>query len=151
MFTFKLTKISPLGEADPTYGQKYWGAAEGESLEISFVTKAQGIAPGATITAEEKSIKTTNAGKEYAFLKKVKVNGGSSSAPVRAGKPVVDPHTMYVAYSKDIVVALIAAGYKPGTEEFSMLFEAACSRVTLGANALEMVATGESVKESGGF
>jgi hypothetical protein len=94
--------VSPLGEYDQKFGQRYYGKAHDTDMDISFnLMNPVNFEDGDEIEFEEKVIKekgpqSKNPGEEYLFLKKVKrANSGpqeaggreSSSSSVAQAKP----------------------------------------------------------------
>ena len=83
---FTAKKIMPLGDNDPKYGQRYWGAVEESDMPVSFnLMIPVDIIEGTTLEFEERLIKETGPnskkpGTEYLFLKKVKVEGRALEA-----------------------------------------------------------------------
>lgn len=70
-----VNQINPLGDYDEKYGQRYWGHVHDSDYEVSFnLMNPVNIEPGDTLDFEEKVIKESKKGKEYLFLRKVKVN-----------------------------------------------------------------------------
>lgn len=79
MFTYTLRNPKPLGNDDPTYGQKYWASAEGVDTAVSFnLTGGQTVHDGSTITAEVSENRfTKEKNTPYQLLRKVKVQDGA--------------------------------------------------------------------------
>ena len=73
---YTVNQIAPLGTFDEKYGQRYWGKVHEADMDISFnLMNPININKNDKLTWEEKLIKESKSGKEYIFLKKVKVNG----------------------------------------------------------------------------
>lgn len=75
--------------------------------------------------------------------------GGHSGGGGRGGS-VADPHAMYTAYAKDLVVALIASLTEPTSDKFKTEYEAALAFVTKGAKVLESAAKPDETTQTGG-
>lgn len=73
-FTYKLDKVSKLGEYSETYGVTYWCEAVDDLTPIKFNSQNQDIKEGDTITAEERAERKSTKGTVYYQLKKVKVS-----------------------------------------------------------------------------
>ena len=79
---FLLTKVTPLGEADPKYGQTYWGEVAEQLEPVMFNLMNSSVEVGDRLECEDVLLKTSSKGKDYHRLKKVKViGGGGISAP----------------------------------------------------------------------
>ena len=77
MFELTITELSPLGEFDETYGQRYWGSAANEENPISFNSMDKALASKVTsaplkVVCESKAMKKSQKGTLYWQLKKVK-------------------------------------------------------------------------------
>lgn len=98
MGRFKAKQIRPLGEFDQKYGQKYWGLVHDSDYEVSFnLMHPVNIDEGHTIDFEEKMLKETKSGKEYLFLRKVRVNDSGPQEELRAAP---GPRPVKAAFSK---------------------------------------------------
>lgn len=80
MKQFTLSKVDKLGDADEKYGQTYWCETQEQLEPVMFNSMSQNISVGDSITAEEVLLKTSNKGKEYHRLKKVKTVSDGSQA-----------------------------------------------------------------------
>lgn len=79
MKTFKLSKVTKLGDMDAKYGQRYWCEVAEQLEPVMFNSMNENIEVGQTITAEEVLLKTSSKGKEYHGLKKVKLTDSKAS------------------------------------------------------------------------
>ena len=75
---YSLTEVSPMGEADPEYGTRYWCKALEGHLPLMF-SKKQEVKAGMKIFAESAEPKTSKKGTDYLYLKGVKVDAGAQS------------------------------------------------------------------------
>jgi len=70
----KISKISKLGEKDPTYGQKYWCEVM-DSLTPLMFNSQQEFQAGDDVTYESSEPKKSSKGTDYLLVKKVRKTG----------------------------------------------------------------------------
>lgn len=128
--TYTISDVGSVNEYQSKYGpMKNYNVKFNETGDtiVQWSKKASSPAPQVGDVLEG----TIDMSGEYG--PKFKQDYQAKDAPVKGAK--VDPHTMYVAYAKDIVVALLPDD--PTTDEFKTKFEKALSYVRAGAAVLE--------------
>lgn len=79
MFTYKLDKVTKMGDMDAKYGQSYWAESSSELKPLKFNSMNENIKVGDTITAEESANRRSGKGTDYLQLRKVKVEGAQTA------------------------------------------------------------------------
>lgn len=80
-----LSQVNKLGDADPKYGQTWWGKVNEQTEPVMFNTLDGEFEAGDVLEFEEAAIKQSKKGSTYHRLKKVKKAGsilaGEKNAP----------------------------------------------------------------------